>query len=81
MPDADLYVNVCIFVIISYAMRYPVKSILFKRPQSQQKNKKRNAATRQYIGCLVCAYSVVFCLRSTASQSAIKIIKSGVVIG
>lgn len=46
MPDADLYVNVCIFVIISYAMRYPVKSILFKKPQSQQKNKKRNAATR-----------------------------------
>ena len=41
MPDADLYVNVCIFVIISYAMRYPVKSILFKKPQSQQKNKKR----------------------------------------
>lgn len=37
MPDADLYVNVCIFVIISYAMRYPVKSILFKKPQSQQK--------------------------------------------
>lgn len=46
MPDADLYVNVFIFVIISYAMRYPVKSILFKKPKSQQKNKKRNAATR-----------------------------------
>lgn len=46
MSDADLYVNVCIFVIISYAMRYPVKSILFKKSQSQQKDKKRNAVTR-----------------------------------
>lgn len=47
MPDADLYVNVCIFVIISYAMRYPVKSILFKKPQSQQKirNEMRQQGT------------------------------------
>lgn len=37
MPDADLYVNVCIFVIISYAMRYPVKSILLKSPNLNKK--------------------------------------------
>lgn len=47
MPDADLYVNVCIFVIISYAMRYPVKSILFKSPNLNKKirNEMRQQGT------------------------------------
>ncbi|MGN0500428.1 MAG: hypothetical protein ACI4HK_04710 [Ruminococcus sp.] len=46
MPDADVYVNVCIFVIISYAMRYPVKSILFKKQSSHTKAKKHYAGKR-----------------------------------
>ena len=33
LADANLYVNVCIFVIISYAMRYPVKAI-FRKPKA-----------------------------------------------
>lgn len=35
MTDANLYVNVCIFVIISYAMRYPVKAI-FRKPKAHK---------------------------------------------
>lgn len=34
MPNTDVYINVCIFIIISYAMRYPIKSILLSRKQS-----------------------------------------------
>lgn len=45
MTDANLYVNVCIFVIISYAMRYPVKSI-FKK-QKPQKSIRKSYNTKQ----------------------------------
>lgn len=39
MPDANIYVNMCIFIIITYAMRYPVKSILCRKPQQKPKRK------------------------------------------
>ena len=45
MTDANLYVNVCIFVIISYAMRYPVKAI-FRKPKTH-KYSANNCRTKQ----------------------------------